>query len=133
MLGRAVGALHVARAGCLGGICCDMMFLRGVSIYKLSVFSKELWVAGEGSDAIETVSSGRHGRGGNSDSLLGAVGARLGGWWGYHRLRGQGSEDVVGRAAVDGILVKDWLCMLMCWAGWGWHWRWLIVGGVEAG
>jgi hypothetical protein len=121
MLGGAVGAPHVAGAGCLGSICCDLMFLSGVSTYELSLLSKELWVAGEGSDAIETVSSSRHGRGGDSNSLLGAMGARLGGWR-RQRLHGQGSKDV-GRAAVDGILVKGWLCVLVRWTRWGWHRR----------
>ena len=111
MLDGAVGASHVARVGCLGGVCCDLMFLSGVSTYKLSLFSKELWVAGEGSDAIEFMSSGRHSRWGDSNSLLGAVGARLGSWRGHHRLRGQGSDGVVGRAAGDGILVQGWLCL----------------------
>ena len=75
MLGGAVGAPHVAGVGYLGGVCCDLMFLSSVSTYKLSLFSKELWVAGERSDAIESIASGGHSRWGDSDSVLGAVGA----------------------------------------------------------
>ena len=51
------------------------MFLSSVSTDKLALFSKELWVAGKRSDAIESMSSGWHSRWGDSDSLLGAVGA----------------------------------------------------------
>ena len=51
------------------------MFLSSVSTDKLALFSKELWVAGERSDAIESVASGWHSRGGDSDSLVGAMGA----------------------------------------------------------
>ena len=75
MLGGPVGAPHVAGVGYLGGICCDLMFLSSVSTDKLALFSKELWVAGKRSDAIESMSSGWHSRWGDSDSLLGAVGA----------------------------------------------------------
>ena len=75
MLGGPVGALHVAGVEYLGGVCYDLMFLSSVSTDKLALFSKELWVAGERSDAIETMSSGWHSRWGDSDSLLGAVGA----------------------------------------------------------
>jgi hypothetical protein len=121
MLGGAIGASHVAGAGCLGTICCGLMFLGGVSTYELSLLSKELWVAEEGSDAIETVSSGQHARRGDSNSLLGAVGAQLGGWR-RQRLHGQGSKDE-GRAAVDGVLVQSWLCVLVGWTRWGWHRR----------
>ena len=104
MLGGAVGAPHVAGTGCLGSVCCDLMFLGGVSTYELSLLNKELWVAGDGSDAIESVASGRHGIGGDSNSLLGAMGAQLDAWR-RQRLPGQGSKDMVGRAVVDGILV----------------------------
>jgi len=121
MLGGAVGAPHVAGAGCLGSICCDLMFLSGVSTYELTLLGEQMWGVSERADTIETVSGSRHGRGGDSNSLLGAVGERLGGWQ-RQRLRGQGSKDV-GRAAVDGILVKGWLCVLVRWTRWGWHRR----------
>ena len=77
MLGGAVGASYVAGVGCLGRVCCDLMFLGGIRTYELSFLSKELRVVGEGSDAIEAVPSGGHGRGSDSNSLLGAVRARL--------------------------------------------------------
>ena len=48
MLDEAVGAPHVAGVGRLGSVCCDLMFSSVVSTYELSLFSKELWVAGEG-------------------------------------------------------------------------------------
>jgi hypothetical protein len=107
------------------------MFLGGISTYELSLLGEQMCGVSERADTIETVSSSRHGRGGDSNSLLGAMGARLGGWR-RQRLHGQGSKDV-GRAAVDGILVQGWLCMLVGRDRWGWHRRWLIVGGIEAG
>ena len=58
MLGGAVGAPYVAGVGYLGGVCCDLMFLSSVSTDKLALFSEELWVAGERSDAIESIASG---------------------------------------------------------------------------
>ena len=73
MLGGPVGAPHVAGVGYLGGVCCVLMFLSSVSTDKLALFSKELWVAGKRSDAIESMSSGWHSRWGDSDTLLGAV------------------------------------------------------------
>ena len=115
MLGGAVGAPHVAGVGCLGSICCDLMFLVGISTYELSLLGEQMWGVSERVDTIETVSSSRHGRGGDSNSLLGAVGARLGGGRRQH-LRGQGLKDVVGRAAVDGILIQGRLCVLVGWA-----------------
>jgi len=121
MLGGAVGAPHVAGVGCFGSICCDLMFLGGISTYELSLLGEQMCRVNERADTIETVSSSRHGRGGDSNSLLGAVGARLSGWR-RQRLRGQGLKDV-GRAAVNGILVQGWLCVLVGWARWGWHRR----------
>ena len=49
------------------------MFLSSVSTDKLALFSKELWVAGERSGAIESMSNGWHSRWGDSNSLFGAV------------------------------------------------------------
>ena len=121
MLDGTVGAPHVAGAGCLGSICCDLMFLGGIGTYELSLLGEQMCRVSERADAIETVTSSRHGRGGDSNSLLGAVGIRLGGWQ-RQRLRGRGSEDV-GWAAVDGILVQGWLCVLVGCARWGWHRR----------
>jgi hypothetical protein len=121
MLGGAVGAPHVAGAGCLGSICGDLMFLSGVSTYELTLLGEQMWGVSERADTIETVSGSRHGRGGDSNSLLGAVGARLGSWR-RQRLHGQGSRDV-GRAVVDRILVQGWLSVLVRWTSWGWHRR----------
>ena len=36
MLGGAVGAPHVAGVGCLGSVCCDLMFLGGIGTNKLA-------------------------------------------------------------------------------------------------
>ena len=69
MLGGAVGAPHIAGVGCLGSACCDLMFLSSISTNKLALFR---W---ERSDAIESITSGGHSSWGDSEFLLGAVGA----------------------------------------------------------
>ena len=73
MLGGAVGAPHVSGVGCLGSACCDLMFLGGIGTNELALCRKELRVAGERSDAIETVARGGHSGWGNSYALRGAM------------------------------------------------------------
>jgi hypothetical protein len=75
MLGGVVGAPHVAGVRCLGSVGCDLMLLSSVGTDELSLLSKESGIVGEGSDAIESVASGRHGGWGVSHSLQGAMGA----------------------------------------------------------
>jgi hypothetical protein len=84
------------------------MSLSGVDAYELSLLSKEVRVADEVADTIESVAGGWHTRGGDGNYFLGAVGARLGGWQGQCS-RGQ-------RLADDGILVRVWLCLCVVWA-----------------
>ena len=75
MLGGAVGAPYVAGVGCLGSACCDLMLLGGIGTNILALLRKQLRIAGERSDAIESVARGGHSGCGNSYALLGAMGA----------------------------------------------------------
>ena len=74
MLGGAVGAPHVAGAGCLGSICCDLMILGGVSTYELSLLGEQMWRISEWADTLEAFACGWHVGGGYGDSFCGAVG-----------------------------------------------------------
>ena len=105
MLGGAVGAPHVAGVRCLGSVGCDLMLLGSVDTDELSLLSKESGIVRERSYTIESIAGGLHSGGGDGPSLRGAMGVRLGSWRGQ-RLRGQGSMDVVGRAADGGILIE---------------------------
>ena len=96
MLCGAVGAPHVAGVGGLGGPCWDLMFLGGIGTDELSLFCKEVRVAGERSDAIESVSRRWHGGWCNRYALYGAIGAGWVGWCRDHWHDGSCSWGLFG-------------------------------------